>query len=140
MGPEAVPRSFPGIVRTVAAFDLGLTALLVWPAAALELIEGLYRVNALLGGDATAPGFHSLHDLFVSLTGVLGVLWALARLLDPKPLLAGLDVAGRLVVAALIVVAVVGGKAPAILFVFVATEVAGAVWQGMALLGMPRVE
>ena len=130
-----MPRSLRGIVRTVAAFDLALTALLVWPGISIEILELLYRVNAFLGGDVTLPGFHAIHDLFVSLAGVLGVLWAVARLLDPRPLLAGLDVAGRLVVAALIAVAVVGGQAPALLFAFVATELLGAGWQVVALVG-----
>lgn len=129
-----MPKRFPTVVRAVAAFDLVVTGLLVWPGIATEFLELLYRVNAFLGGDATSPGFHTIHELFVSLAGVLGVLWALARILDPRPLLAGLDAIGRFVVAAMMVFAVLGGQAPAILFVFVGTELAGAIWQGVALL------
>lgn len=128
-GSDRDTRDLVRAMRRWAALDLAVTALFVWPGTSIPFLRALYAVNAFLGGDATLPEMHGVHLLFVSLSGVLGVLWALARLLDPRPLLGALDSVGRVAVAIFIALAVVGGKGPAILFVFVATELAGAVDQ-----------
>ncbi len=129
-GKDSAGRDLRRAMRRWAALDLAVTALLVWPGTSIPFLRALYAVNTLFGGDATLPEMHGMHLLFVSLSGVLGVLWALARLLEPRPLLAALDSIGRVAVALFIALAVVGGKGPAILFLFVATELAGAVEQG----------
>lgn len=114
-----------GVVRALAGFDLVVTGLLAFPISAHGFVALLYRVNGLFGGVSTPPFFDSIHWLFVNLAGVLGVLWALARLIAPTPLLVGLDSGGRVVVSLVLVGYVFGGSAPGLLLLFAATELAG---------------
>jgi hypothetical protein len=114
------------IVRGFAAFDLLVTALLVWPPSARGFVDVLYRVNGYFGGVSTPPFFDSIQLFFVCLAGVLGVLWALVRLVSPSRLLAFLDAGGRVVVSLLILFFVLAGSAPTLLLLFVVTELLGA--------------
>jgi hypothetical protein len=118
------------LVRGFAAFDLLVTAILVWPPAAQGFVNVLYRVNGFFGGVSTPPFFDSIQLFFVGLAGVLGVLWALARLVTPTTLFARLDAGGRVLVSLLILFFVFAGSAPALLLLFVATELAGAIAEG----------
>jgi len=121
------------VIRTFAAFDLVVTGALALPVTGHGFVELLYRVNGFLGGVSAPPYFDSIHWLFVSLAGVLGVLWALGRILQPTPLLAHLDAAGRIAVALWILRYVLASTAPGVLLLFVGTEVAGAIFQERAL-------
>jgi hypothetical protein len=112
------------VVRACAAFDLGVTGCLAVP----PLARALFAV--LAPGMADPGGFAWL---FVSLTGVLGVLWAGVRLARPTRALAWADAAGRAWVGALILWAVAAGDAPRVLLLFVATEWGGTVAQAAAL-------
>lgn len=112
-------------VRGFAAFDLVVTFCLAFPPLARAVLPLLF----VGGGPAFAPlaaGFEPLHLLFVNLAGVLGVLWAVARLRTPSPALALLDVAGRFAVAALILHATSATGTPPVLHFFVASEIGGA--------------
>jgi hypothetical protein len=121
------------LVRALAGFDLVVTGALALPVTGHGFIELLYRVNGFLGGVSAPPYFDPIHWLFVSLAGVLGVLWALGRILEPTPLLAHLDSAGRVAVALWILRYVVASSAPGVLLAFVGTELVGAILQERAL-------
>lgn len=116
-------------VRAVALFDLVVTGLLAFPVSGRGFVDLLYRLNGYFGGVSTSPPFDSVHWLFVNLAGVLGVVWALARLLEPTRQLANLDTAGRLAVSILILWYVALGSAPGMSLVAVVTELAGAAAQ-----------
>jgi len=117
------------IVRAWALLDLVLTALLVAPASAAWFIDIIYRAGTLLGDSATPPPFSALHWFFVSLAGVLGVLWALGRIWMPDGRLALLDAVGRLLVSAMIAFFVAGMGAPRGLLIIIASEFLGAISQ-----------
>ncbi len=117
-------------IRGFAALDLLVTAPLAVPGVAGGLLALLYRLDAALGGAAGAvPALPSLGWLFVHLAGILGVVWAVARLRMPDPRLARIDGVGRTAVAGLLSLGILGGDVPAVFWAFVATELAGAVAQ-----------
>jgi hypothetical protein len=113
------------VVRACAAFDLLVTGLFALPRLAGVFIAVLFTVNGALGGTAAPPPFVPLQWLFVSLTGALGVLWAIVRLLWPQRGLGLAEAAARTWVAGVIAFHVSEG-APAVLGLFVATELGGA--------------
>jgi hypothetical protein len=112
------------VVRACAALDLVVTACLAVPPLARALLMGI-------APDLPDPGGFAW--LFVHVTGVLGVLWAGARLARPTPLLGWADAAGRAWVGALILWAVVSGDAPRAFLLFVATEWGGSLAQAAVL-------
>jgi hypothetical protein len=130
---ESRQRALVRCVRGCAAFDLAVTGCLAVPPFAKTFIEILFAGDAALDLRSLRVEFHPLHWLFVNLAGVLGVLWALARLRAPTPELALLDVGGRLAVAALILHATSAEGMTPLLHVFVATELAGAALQYWAV-------
>lgn len=77
---------------------------------------------------SSPPSFDPVALMFVNIMGVLGVIWAIARLTIPTEELARLDALGRIVVAALIIHAITWGATP-VLWLFVMTELAGSVAQ-----------
>jgi hypothetical protein len=120
-------------VRACALFDLAVTACLAFPPSARWLLEILFLGDAALGLGTPRVDFQPLHWLFAHLTGVLGVLWAVARLRAPTLELALLDVGGRLAVAALILRATAAEGMTPLLHGFVAAELAGAALQYWAV-------
>ncbi len=121
------------IVRGFAAFDLVVTGCLAVPPFARAFIGVLFAGDAALDLGSLRVEFHPLHWLFVNLAGVLGVLWAVARLRTPTAELALLDVVGRLAVAAVILNATGAEGMTPLLHVFVATELLGAAAQYWAV-------
>jgi len=121
-GPAAL------VVRGCAAFDLAVTGCLAVP----PLARGLFATLAPAMPD---PGGFAW--LFVHLTGVLGVLWAVVRLARPTRWLGWADAAGRAWVGALILWSVVAGDVPRVLLLFVATEWGGTLAQVAALRRRP---
>jgi hypothetical protein len=117
---------FERMVRAVAGFDLVVTACLAVPALARGFIEVLFAGDAAAGFASPPVEFGPLHWLFVHLAGVLGVLWAAARLRTPTLDLAVLDIFGRIAVAAAILYAGEADGMTPLLHVFVATELIGA--------------
>ena len=117
---------FERIVRAVAGFDLAVTACLAIPPLARRFIEILFAGDAAAGFASPRVEFGPLHWLFVHLAGVLGVLWAAARLRTPTLDLAVLDIFGRIAVAALILYAGEADGMTPLLHVLVATELIGA--------------
>ena len=120
-------------VRVFAAFDLAVTGCLAIPPLARVFIQMLFAGDAALELGSLRVEFQPLHWLFVNLAGVLGVVWALARLRTPTPELALLDVGGRLAVAALILHATAAQGMTPLLHLFVASELGGAVTQYWAV-------
>jgi hypothetical protein len=120
-------------VRVFACFDLAVTGCLAVPPFARALVGWIFAGDAAMGFGSLRVEFHPLHWLFVNLAGVLGVLWAVARLRMPTPELALLDVGGRLAVAAVILHATSAEGMTPLLHVFVASELIGAGAQYWAL-------
>ena len=127
----------PRVIRGFARLDLLVTAPLALPGLAGLVIDAFYAVEPMLGGAAVAPGFAPLHWLFVHLAGLLGVVWAWARLTLPDPRLARIDGLGRLAVGAGLAIFLVAFEAPRVLAILVATELAGAFAQLRGGSGAP---
>lgn len=123
-------------VRFWALLDTGVLSLAL-PFTAPLFISGLYWLNGLLGGVSTAPAFDPLALFFVNLSGVMVLVWVAARLLHPVGVLALIDTLGRLLVSALIAYYIVVEGAIPVLWLFVGTEMAGAIAQGRAVLQRP---
>jgi len=131
--PESRAVGLARIVRVIAGFDLVVTGCLAIPPFARACIGILFAGDAALDLGSLLVEFHPLHWLFVNLAGVLGVLWAVARLRTPTAELALLDVVGRLAVAAVILHATGAEGMTPLLHVFVASELLGAAAQYLAV-------
>ncbi len=116
------------IARGWAGLDLVVTGAMALPPVAGPLVGLIHQLSGV-----AAPPADPLRDFFVCLAGALGVLWALARLYEPRRELVLADTVGRLWVAGLIGWFVFAAGAPGALLLFVATEVAGAAHQASAL-------
>lgn len=123
-------------VRFWAWLDTGVLSLAL-PVTAKLFIGALYALNGWLGGVAAAPAFEPIQLFFVNLSGVMVLVWCAARLLHPVGVLALVDAIGRTLVAALIAWFIVVEGAIPVLWLFVGTELAGAIGQGRALLRRP---
>jgi hypothetical protein len=121
------------VIRGWASLDLTVSMLFAVPPLAALLLDVLYSLNGRLGGVSVAPPFEPVHWLFVCLMGGLGVVWAVARLVEPLRKLGLIDAAARLWVAVLIAYFVVARGAPVVLLLFVATELGGALHQSWLL-------
>lgn len=120
-------------IRIFAAIDLPIVGCLALPGLAPAFMQWLNALAFSIGLSPVplmaAPQFW----LFVHVAGVLGVLWAIARLATPTLLLGGLDIIGRCLVTALIVRALVAPDINDVLWLFVASEIIGALVQGGAI-------
>ncbi|MFN4354946.1 hypothetical protein [Parvibaculum sp.] len=127
------------IFKGVAGLDLAVTLPFALPFIADLLIVGIYLLDGLAGFGTPALYFEAgpFGMMFVHIMGVLGVVWALARLRAPSAELARMDAVARLVVAALIVYAIVLGATP-VLWLFVLTEIGGSALQFHALRKLPQ--
>ena len=121
------------VIRGCATLDLVVTGLMALPPTAGMFVDVLYRANGWLGGDAVAPPFVAVQWMFVHLAGALGVLWAIARIVQPTRFLGLADAVGRACVGGLILWHVVAGGAPPVLLAFVATEWLGTLLQWVVL-------
>ena len=121
------------VIRGWAALDLAVSALFALPPLAALLVRLLYSLNGRLGGASVAPPFEPVQWLFVCLMGGLGVVWAVARLVEPVRTLGLIDAVARLWVGALIAYFVFARGAPTVLLLFVATEIGGALHQSWVL-------
>jgi ABC-type amino acid transport system permease subunit len=121
------------VIRGWAVLDLTVSALFALPPLAALLLDVLYSLNGRLGGVSVAPPFEPVHWLFVCLMGGLGVVWAVARIVEPMRKLGLIDAAARLWVAVLIAYFVFVRGAPVVLLLFVATEFGGALHQSWLL-------
>ncbi|MBZ4375049.1 hypothetical protein [Corallococcus sp. AS-1-6] len=129
----------PRAVRGFAVYDLCVTLPFAtpWTADAMLGVMRWAHEGLALGGEST-PAFTPTHLFFVALFGVLAVIWALVRVLQPTALHGAIDTVGRGLVSAWMVLALAQG-ASQVLGVFLVMEVAGMVVQGALLLGARRV-
>jgi hypothetical protein len=118
------------VIRGFAWADLAITLPFALPFIAEAVIALLYFIDRWLGFDTPSIMFETgpFGLMFVHIMGVLGVLWAMARLRRPEAELARMDVRARLVVTALILYAIALGATP-VLWLFVVSEVAGSATQ-----------
>jgi hypothetical protein len=117
------------VIRACAAFDLVVTGLFALPFSARIFVATLYALDRALGGNLATPQLGDLGAFFTNLAGILGVLWALVRLYRPERFLARADALGRCAVAALLAWYLASESVPDVLWLFVATELGGAVAQ-----------
>ncbi len=127
-GRDRGGKRVESVARGWAMLDLAVTSSMAVPPSAAFLADLILA----LSGEPKRE-LDGLTHFFLCLAGVLGVLWALARIHEPTRFLVAADAIGRLVVSALIVGFIGFGGAPIALAGFVATEVAGSVHQFLAL-------
>ncbi|NNC07956.1 hypothetical protein HJC10_34605 [Corallococcus exiguus] len=123
------------VVRGFAVYDLCVTLPFAtpWTAEAMVGVMQWAHEGLTLGGEAM-PAFTPVHVFFVALFGVLAVIWALVRVLQPTALHGAIDTVGRGLVSAWMVLALTQG-ASQVLGVFLVMEAAGMFVQGALLLG-----
>lgn len=118
----------PKTVRFWALFDTGVMSLAL-PFTSPLFIRFLYWLNELIGGTTTAPAFDPLAMFFVNLAGMLVLVWVAARLIRPLGVFALIDAVGRCVVSLLIAYYILFENVIPVLWLFVLTEMLGAVAQ-----------
>ena len=123
------------VIRFWAGSDLLVTGLLAFPPIATAFLEALLTVNTWFGGQVGPQSLSPFGLLFVCVSGSLGVVWAVARILRPTWCLGMIDTVARLWVGGLIAYFVFSYDVPAILLLFVLTEWAGSLHQGLRLIG-----
>ena len=121
-------------VRLVAAFDLLVTLPMAVPGLSEYYTAWLLSGFGLLQSPADWLPLPLSTAVFVVLAGILAVLWNGARVLRPDlVLLVRGDCAGRCTVAAAFAYFLLARDAPAVLWLFVVTELAGSAVEGRAL-------
>jgi len=119
-------------VRFWALFDTGVMSLAL-PFTSPLFIRFLYWLNGLIGGGSAAPVFDPLAMFFVNLAGMLVLVWVAARLIRPLGVFALIDAVGRCVVSLLIAYYILFEHVIPVLWLFVLTEMLGAVGQFRAI-------
>ncbi len=115
-----------GVIRLCALGDLLITALFALPFLAGPVVELLFWLNNLISHEMPVPELLPFHMLFINLMGTLGVVWALGRVLRPIPMLGMIDAWARLWVTGLLIYFLTQPGVPAIMALFIATELLGA--------------
>lgn len=123
------------IIRSVAAFDLLATLPLALPYVAELYLELLLTGFGLWPqGDAGWLPLTQPAALFCNLAGILAVTWNAARWKRPQEnWLVRFDVRARIVVATLLAGYLLMLGAPGMLWIFVFSELAGALLQALCL-------
>ncbi len=115
-------------LRWVAWLDLAVTGVFLFPPLAMMVIKVLLLVEQHVFGDARLALLPSLPwSIFISLMGILGVVWALARLIVSDDRLCQIDAIARLGVATLIAYGLFAMALPWVFAAFIATELLGTV-------------
>ena len=113
-------------IRAVALFDLAVTLPMALPGLSEVYAAWLLSDFGLLQSPAAWLPLPLTAAVFVVLAGILAVLWNGARALQPQlALLVRGDCAGRCAVAAAFMYFLLLRDAPTVLWLFVATELAG---------------
>jgi hypothetical protein len=121
-------------LRWIAWFDLFVTALFVLPAIAQAVLGALLSVESLVFGLARVGALPTQPwSVFVSLMGVLGVVWAIARLIVLDDRLCWIDAIARIIVALILVQALLFTGLPHVFWGFVGTELLGSVFTLLAV-------
>jgi hypothetical protein len=120
-------NQFAHKLRWIAWFDLCVTALFALPFVAMLVIGMLLKLEATLFGPARAVVVPDAPwSIFISIMGVLGVMWAIARLVVEDDRLCLIDAVARLFVAALIGYGLIALSLPLVFAFFILSEVVGA--------------
>ena len=122
-----------GTYRLIAAWDLALTVPFSVPGINGLAIDALKVLHGALGGRMAFPVFAPLHVFFVSLFGIMCVIWAVVRIHRPSRLLASYDAGGRLVVASFMICFTVAGVSP-VPALFSLSEIGWGVVEAVVLL------
>lgn len=120
-------------VRWIALFDLAVTAPLAVPELSDRWVALLLSGFTLAGEPASWLPLPLTTSVFSVLAGILGVLWNGCRAASPYVLLVRADIWGRCAVAAALTYFIVLHQAPGILWLFVASEIGGALAERRAL-------
>lgn len=128
-----MPARMQRAVRWVALFDLAVTAPMALPELSERWVSFLLSGFGFAGDPAAWRPLPMTTSVFCVLTGILGVLWNGCRALRPDPLLVRADVWGRYAVALALAYFLVQRQAPSPLWLFVISEVVGALIQRRAL-------
>ncbi len=121
-------------LRWIAWFDLAVTGAFALPFIAWPVLDILMQVEGALFGPARVQALpQAPWSLFVNLMGILGVVWALARLIVDDRRLVRLDAAGRVAVAVSILYGLWTLNLPLLFAAFVVTELGGAALEFVAL-------
>ena len=126
------PRAYQRIVRASALYDLVVTAPFATPWTCAATLNTLRAVHDWLGLKGTVPEPAPEVLLFANLMGSVVLIWAVARLLRPEPLLGRLDALARGMFSAWMGYAVLSGLSP-ILLVFLVMELGGMTLQLLPL-------
>jgi hypothetical protein len=122
----------------IAWFDLCVTGVFALPFIAWPLLVLVMQGETALFGPARVHALpQAPWSLFVNLMGILGVIWALARLIVADRRLVQLDAAGRVAVAAAIIYGLLALNLPLLFAAFVMTELGGAALEFVALSQIP---
>ncbi|MDP3293552.1 MAG: hypothetical protein Q8M37_02290 [Nevskia sp.] len=122
----------PKTVRFWALFDTGVMSLAL-PFTSPLFINFLYWLNGLIGGTPTPPTFDPFAMFFVNMSGVLVLVWVAARLIRPLGVFALVDAIGRCAISLLIAYYILFENVIPVLWLFVLTEMLGAVMQFRAV-------
>jgi hypothetical protein len=121
------------IYRACGIWDLLLTVSFAVPPLAAFDLSLLRRLHVALGGAREFPAFEPLHVFFVSMFGIMCVIWAVIRVHRPSRLLALYDTVGRFAVASFMIGFTLAGVSPVVAF-FSVSEIGWGVVQGIVLL------
>ena len=105
-----------------------MTGAFVVPSLALAIIALLLdlELNLFGPGRVTALPAHPW-SIFISLMGILGVVWAIARLVVEDDRLCLIDAVARMCVAGLIIFGLVAMNLPVVFIGFIVTELVGTI-------------
>jgi hypothetical protein len=115
-------------VRWVAWLDLIVTGAFVIPSIATGVIALLLDLElGLFGPERVTALPVTPWSIFISLMGILGVVWALARLIVEDDRLCLIDAIARMFVAGLIIFGLIAMNLPWVFIAFIVTELLGTV-------------
>jgi hypothetical protein len=121
------PRFAPH-VRWVAWLDLIVTGAFVLPSIATGVIALLLDLELSFFGPGRVTALPTAPwSIFISLMGLLGVVWAIARLIVEDDRLCLIDAVARMFVAGLIIFGLIAMNLPWIFFAFILTELVGTI-------------
>ncbi len=125
-------------IRTIAIWDLALTAPFALPYAQRTTIGLLHRLSAILSPQVSFPSFTPLHLFFVQLFGIMCVLWAVIRIHKPSVILGIYDTIGRFLIG-LCMIAFSASEGYAITLAFSCSEILLGCVQAALLIPFPRI-
>jgi hypothetical protein len=125
-------------VRWIAWFDLVVTGAFALPFVAWPLIDIVMQAEGAMFGPTRVHALpQAPWSLFINLMGVLGIVWAIARLVVEDWRLIKIDAAGRIAVAIFIVYGLAVLNLPLLFGAFVISELGGSLIELVAIKQKP---